>query len=55
MSFFFGLVGLGLVFQDLWDVPAVGFRGDEDGRQLEGSCQSWLASHLLAFVFLDAP
>ena len=30
---FVGLVGLGLVFQDLWDDSAVGFGGDENVRE----------------------
>ncbi len=30
VTFFFGLVGLGLVFQDLGDNGPVRFRGDKD-------------------------
>ena len=30
---FVGLIGLGLVFQDLWYEAAVGFRGDKDVGQ----------------------
>ena len=33
MMGFVGLIGLGLVFQDLWDEAAVGFGGDEDVGQ----------------------
>ncbi len=54
VAFFVGFVGPGLVFQDLWDEAMMGFRGDKDGRQLEGPRQSWVASFLLACVLLDA-
>ncbi len=30
-AFLFGFIGLGLVLQDLWDVPLVGLGGDKDG------------------------
>ena len=55
MAFFLSFVGLGLVFEDLGDVPTVGFGGDEDGGQLQWLRQLWLASYLLAFVFLNSP
>ncbi len=32
-AFFVGLIGLGLVFQDLRDKTAMGLRGDEDVGQ----------------------
>ncbi len=54
MAFFVGLVGLGLVLQDLWDEATVGFGGDEDSGQLKGPRWSWLAGHLLALVLSDA-
>ncbi len=55
VAFFVSFVGLGLVFQDLRDEAAVRFRGDEDGRHLQGSHWSWLACCLLSFVLLDVP
>ena len=50
---FIGLVGLGLVFQDLWDEAMVGLGGDEDVGQHQGP--HWSTGGLLAFVFLDSP
>ncbi len=47
---FLVFVGLGLVFQDLWDDPAVGFGGDEDLRENQQTC--WLARSL-ALVLSD--
>ena len=45
------LVGFGLIFQDLRDDPAVGFRGDED--LWEDQQARWLAGSL-ALVLSDA-
>jgi len=52
-TFLFGLIGLGLILQDLGDEPMVGLGGDEDGWDLQQFYQLVLASQLLAFVFLD--
>ena len=48
---FIGLVGLGLVFQDLQDDTAIGFRGDEYLWQNQGACWS---GRLFTLVFLDS-
>ena len=51
-ALFVGLVGLGLVFQDLWDKAAVGFGGDKDFGQHQGV--RWSTGRLFALVLLDA-
>ena len=48
---FVGLIGLGLVLQDLWDSALVGLGGDEDFGEDQQAC--WLGG-LLAFVLLDS-
>ena len=52
MVFFVGFVGLGLVFQDLWDEAAVGLGGDEDVWQYQRVCGS--TGGLFALVLLDS-
>jgi len=48
---FVGFVGLGLVFQDLWDNAAVGFGGDEDVREDQRVSHS---DGSFTLVFLDS-
>ena len=49
---FVGLVGLGLVFQDLRDDPAVGFGGNENFGEDQ---QARWSGGAFALVLLDSP
>ncbi len=48
---FIGLVGLGLVFQDLWDDTTIGFGGNKYLWQNQGVCWS---GGSFTLVFLDS-